>query len=69
MSGPKRQYDIDASRSYATKDRLVKAIENFEFDEHRHYIVRNEEGRWTAIFAASNDNPVQFAYAGFLVIG
>lgn len=60
---------IDNSRSYATEERLIRALEQQGFRNERHIIVRNREGRWTAIFPGSNNHPAQYAHAGFMVMG
>lgn len=61
------------TRSYATKVALEKALEKFGFADKRPVIVRNDEGRWTAIFGVSlsglNGGYIAvFAEKGFLTI-
>ena len=45
--------DIDTAKSYATRENLLKALERLGFADKRPMIVRNSEGRWTAIFSLS----------------
>jgi hypothetical protein len=49
-------YDINVPtiKSYATRENLVKALTNLKIADHPHMVVRNDEGRWTAIFPQSN---------------
>lgn len=42
--------NIDTCKSYATEDNLMKALKKLGFDQDRPLIVRNREGRFTAVF-------------------
>lgn len=64
--------NIDNAKSYATEKNLVKALETLGFITHRHIVVRNRAGRYTAIFPASNymnGYIGMYAEAGFMTIG
>lgn len=47
-------------RSFATEKNLRAALTKHGFDKLPHVIVRNAEGRWTAIFFGRSSNPVIF---------
>ena len=66
--------NIDNSRSYKTEANLVKALEALGLDDTwRKIVVRNREGRFTAIFPVSqnlsNVNVCDMAHHGFMVVG
>lgn len=42
--------NIDTSRSYATEANLLKALQQLGLAGMRPLVVRNREGRWTAVF-------------------
>lgn len=48
--------NIDNAKSYKTEANLVKGLEKLGFTghDHRHLVVCNREGRFTAVFFASN---------------
>lgn len=48
------RFDSATVRSYATEENLQKALTKYGFQQARHIIVKTEDNRWTAIFAASN---------------
>lgn len=63
--------NIDKSKSYATEENLMVALKKFGLDVCRPLVVRNREGRWTAIFgysASGHSNPFSIARCGFTVI-
>lgn len=41
-------------KSYATRENLVKGLSKLNIEKHRHLVVRNENGRYTAVFPYSN---------------
>lgn len=45
--------NIDTAKSYATEENLMKALKKLGFDAYRPMVVRNREGRYTAIFSLS----------------
>jgi len=45
--------NIDTAKSYATEENLMKALAKLGLAELRPMVVRNREGRWTAIFSIS----------------
>lgn len=47
-------FDIDDAKSYATKANLQKKLDQIVIEGHRYVIVCNTQGRFTAIFPASN---------------
>lgn len=62
---------IDTAKSYATEANLLAALEKLGLDKLRPLIVRNREGRWTAVFGyalSGCDNPFQIAHMGFPII-
>lgn len=63
--------NIDTSRSYATEAQLVRALEKRGLGKLFPLIVRNREGRWTAVFGVSNlqGNITLCARQGFMTIG
>ena len=68
--------NIDNSRSYKTEANLVKALEALGLDDTwRKIVVRNREGRFTAIFTLGQCTPEKtahvcgLAYHGFMVVG
>lgn len=68
--------DIDTSRNYATEANLEAALAKLGFASHRHVVVCTRNGRFTAIFPASNLNsgPHQgdmtlYARHGFFTLG
>lgn len=57
-------------KSYATKDNLRKAIKKAGLSEYRHVIVRNDEGRFCAIFYGREiEQPMSVASQGFMIVG
>lgn len=64
-------YDINKARSYASKSRLIGALEKMGFADKRFVIVCTENGRYTAIFPASEAgaNVTRFAREGFMTVG
>jgi hypothetical protein len=44
---------IDTSKSYATEKNLMKALTKLGLAGRHPMVVRNREGRWTAIFSVS----------------
>jgi hypothetical protein len=44
---------IDTSKSYATEKNLMKALTKLGLADRNPMVVRNREGRWTAIFSIS----------------
>ena len=64
--------DINTSKSYATKENLVKALIKLDFANDRYVVVCNEAGRFTAIFPLSNiqdGNVCRYANLGFMTLG
>lgn len=45
--------EISTIRSYKTLKALQKGLEHYGINEYRHLVVNLENGRFTAIFAAS----------------
>jgi hypothetical protein len=65
-------HDIDNQKSYASEERLVKALTKLGFQSHRHLVVCNRAGRFTAIFPVSNiadGNLMRYAIHGFMTFG
>jgi hypothetical protein len=64
------QMNVDNAKSYATEANLMTALAKAGLDKSRPVVVRNREGRWTAVFgvALSGQNPGYIAAAGFIVI-
>jgi hypothetical protein len=63
--------NIDTSKSYATEENLMKALEKAGLDKCKPLVVRNREGRYTAIFGYAIygvQNPFIIAHKGFMVI-
>ena len=63
--------NIDNAKSFATEANLMKALERAGLANARPLIVRNREGRWTAIFGAALSgmvNPASIAHTGFMVL-
>ena len=46
--------NIDTAKSYATEANLMAALEKIGLADRNPMVVRNREGRWTAIFSASH---------------
>jgi hypothetical protein len=65
--------NIDDCKSYATEIHLRRGLEKLGFADHRHLVVCNRKGRFTAIFPASNfrDGGYVGLYAqhGFMTLG
>ena len=65
--------NIDTARSYATEELLMKALKKRGLDGKKPLVVRNREGRWTAIFALSlsdlGGNVCAIAREGFMTLG
>jgi hypothetical protein len=49
-----KDFGIDQAKSYATEANLVTALTRKGWHDHRHVVVRNRAGRFTAVFPASN---------------
>jgi len=47
-------FNIDTAKSYATEENLMKALSKFGLADHKPLVVRNREGRFTAIFSISH---------------
>lgn len=62
--------NIDTSRSYATEKNLMTALGRFP-DAYRFMVVRNRDGRFTAVFASGSlqGDIAGVAGAGFMVFG
>lgn len=56
-------------RTYGTRERLVRAIEDRGVAHIRHLIVQTVEGRWTAIFSGHSQDGLAPAHVGFMVFG
>ena len=66
------EMNIDTAKSYATEENLRKGLERLHFADARHVVVRNREGRFTAIFplSACKDGYIaRFAAEGFFTLG
>jgi hypothetical protein len=64
--------NIDESKSYATEENLMKALQKLKLDTFDYLVVRNKEGRFTAIFPLGwnrEAQPIWFASNGFMVVG
>jgi hypothetical protein len=64
--------NIDNAKSYATEANLMKALEKLGFAAHRHLVVCNRAGRYTAIFPFSNIKGgyvALYASQGFVTLG
>ena len=46
-------FNIDSSKSYATEENLMKALAKLGLADRKPLVVRNREGRFTAIFSVS----------------
>ena len=63
--------NVDTAKSYATEANLIAALEKSGLAQCNPIIVRNREGRWTAIFGAGlsgHYNPFSIAHLGFHVV-
>jgi hypothetical protein len=67
--------NIDNAKSYATEENLMKALTKLGFAEDRPLIVRNREGRYTAVFGfhlsglgLNGGYLAKYASQGFLTI-
>ena len=56
---------IDDCKSYATEANLLKALERFSLINENPIVVRNREGRWTAIFSIAQTSMRNGGYLGF----
>jgi hypothetical protein len=64
--------NIDTSKSYATEANLHQALVKLGFAADRHLVVCNRQGRFTAIFPASNignGDMARYARKGFMTLG
>jgi hypothetical protein len=43
-------FNIDTAKSYATEANLMTALKKLGLDDQNPLVVRNREGRWTAVF-------------------
>lgn len=66
---------IDNAKSFASEANLIKALTKLSFINDRPLIVRNREGRWTAVFGFDNSGLKKqggyvgvYADAGFMTI-
>lgn len=57
-------FDVDSCKSYATLENLNKALEKIGALEHRHLVVCNSKGRFTAVFPQSNVSDNRYGLAG-----
>ena len=60
------------TRTYKTLDGLKKALKDYGFANDRHLVVCTEDGRYTAVFPASNiegGHIGMYAYRGFFTLG
>lgn len=55
--------NVPTVKSYATKDNLAKGLAKLGVADHPHVVVRNDAGRWTAIFPFSNYS-IEFLWGG-----
>ena len=64
-------FSIDTCRSYATEAALMKGLERLGLTGYRPLVVRNREGRWTAVFGVSSFSGylALAASKGFMTIG
>ena len=63
---------LDHARDFASRKNLIDALTERKLDTCRFLVVRNEQGRWTAIFPASslqNGMARVVAENGFMVLG
>ena len=56
--------DINTAKSYATKENLNKALVKAGIDDHRHLVVSNDKGRFTAIFPFTNIKDNRYGIQG-----
>ena len=63
--------NIDSCKSYRDERRLPNALTSLDIADLRHVVVRNRDGRWTAIFTLNQRNGQDLlpAHLGFLVLG
>lgn len=64
--------NIDTCKSYATEANLITALKKLGFYEDRHLVVCTRQGRFTAIFPASNiknGDMALYARQGFMTLG
>ena len=64
--------NINTSKCYTDQLRLNKALAVLGFSDHRHLVVCNFAGRFTAVFPLSNieDGDVtRYARHGFMTLG
>jgi hypothetical protein len=65
--------NIDKCKSYAKEETLAAKLADLGIDDYRHLVVRNREGRWTAVFPISQSRDILDcmapAHMGFMVIG
>jgi hypothetical protein len=63
--------NIDNCKSYATEENLMVALRKVGLDICKPIVVRNREGRWTAVFGyelSGRVNPPAIAHLGFMII-
>jgi len=58
-------FKIDESKSYATEANLMKALVKYGLDKENPLVVRNKEGRWTAVFHIMWSSAKEGGYIGF----
>ena len=71
MSTFSTHFNIDNSKSYATEQNLLKALEKLGFIDDRFVVVCNRQGRFTAVFGFSNitdGDATRYARHGFMTI-
>lgn len=63
--------NIDECKSYATEQRLTAYLKKYGLEKFRPVVVRNRDGRWTAVFGAGfcNGCILMVAASGFMVLG
>lgn len=44
------EFQINPTKTYATKENARKAVIKKGFDEHRHFIMKTEDDRWLPVF-------------------
>ena len=61
--------NIDTAKSYTTEANLVKALDALGWAADDYMVVRNREGRFTAIFSHGMVKSVAPAHQGFKLFG
>jgi hypothetical protein len=63
--------DVNTAKSYATRENLIKDLTKKGLVNHRPIIVRNDAGRWTAIFGyalSGIDQPFVIPHLGYIIV-